>query len=113
MTQKEKLRQFLKSILTDDKLLDDFIKRVDAQPEENQIVKDNDYYLNLNYPIVIEKHQDANEISFSASIKELPGLIVYGDSVEEVCTDIESAKADWLEANLAWGRTIKEPLKND
>ena len=34
MTQKEKLRQFLKSILTNDKLLDDFIKRVDPQPEK-------------------------------------------------------------------------------
>ena len=32
--------------------------------------------------------------------------------MEEVYEEIELAKADWIEANLEWGREIKEPLEN-
>lgn len=75
-------------------------------------MKDKEYYLGLNYPILIEKIYDEGELLFTASIKELPGLIVYGESLEEVYDEIELAKADWIEANLEWGRKIKEPLEN-
>ena len=76
------------------------------------MMKDKEYYLGLNYPILIEKIYDEGELLFTASIKELPGLIVYGESLEEVYDEIELAKADWIEANLEWGRKIKEPLEN-
>ena len=75
-------------------------------------MKDKEYYLGLNYPILIEEIYDEGELLFTASIKELPGLIVYGESLEEVYDEIELAKADWIEANLEWGRKIKEPLEN-
>ncbi len=75
-------------------------------------MKDKEYYLGLNYPILIDKIYDEGEFLFTASIKELPGLIVYGESLEEVYDEIELAKADWIEANLEWGREIKEPLEN-
>lgn len=73
-------------------------------------MKDKEYYLGLDYPILIEKIYDDGELLFTASIKELPGLIVYGESLEEVYEEIELAKADWIEANLEWGREIKEPI---
>ena len=76
------------------------------------MMKDKEYYLGLNYPILIDKIYDEGEFLFTASIKELPGLIVYGESLEEVYDEIELAKADWIEANLEWGREIKEPLEN-
>ena len=75
-------------------------------------MKDKEYYLGLNYPILIGQIFDEDEVLFTASIKELPGLIVYGESLEEVYDEIELAKADWIEANLEWGRQIKEPLEN-
>ena len=75
-------------------------------------MKDKEYYLGLNYPILIEEIYDEGELLFTASIKELPGLIVYGESLEEVYDEIQLAKADWIEANLEWGRKIKEPLEN-
>jgi len=75
-------------------------------------MKDKEYYLGLNYPILIEKIYDEGELLFTASIKELPGLIVYGESLGEVYDEIELAKADWIEANLEWGRKIKEPFEN-
>ena len=76
------------------------------------MMKDKEYYLGLNYPMLIEKIYDERELLFTASIKELPGLIVYGESLEEIYDEIELAKADWIEANLEWGRKIKEPLEN-
>lgn len=76
------------------------------------MMKDKEYYLGLNYPILIEEIYDEGELLFTASIKELPGLIVYGESLEEVYDEIQLAKADWIEANLEWGRKIKEPLEN-
>ena len=75
-------------------------------------MKDKEYYLGLNYPILINKIYEDGEWLFTASIKELPGLIVYGETLEEVYEEIELAKADWIEANLEWGREIKEPLEN-
>lgn len=73
------------------------------------MLKDKEYYLGLNYLILIDKTYDEGVFLFTASIKELPGLIVYGESLEEVYDEIELAKADWIEANLEWGRKIKEP----
>jgi len=75
-------------------------------------MRDKEYYLGLNYPILINKKYEDGEWLFTASIKELPGLIVYGETLEEVYEEIELAKADWIEANLEWGREIKEPLGN-
>ena len=48
------------------------------------MMKDKEYYLGLNYPMLIEKIYDEGELLFTASIKELPGLIVYGESLEEI-----------------------------
>ncbi|MGT2964216.1 toxin-antitoxin system HicB family antitoxin [Streptococcus acidominimus] len=76
------------------------------------MMKDKEYYLGLSYPILIKKIYDEGELLFTASIKELPGLIVYGESLEEVYEEIELAKADWIEANLEWGREIKEPIED-
>ena len=75
-------------------------------------MRDKEYYLGLNYPILINKIYEDGEWLFTASIKELPGLIVYGETLEEVYEEIELAKADWIEANIEWGREIKEPLGN-
>lgn len=75
-------------------------------------MRDKEYYLGLNYPILINKIYEDGEWLFTASIKELPGLIVYGETLEEVYEEIELAKADWIEANLEWDREIKEPLGN-
>ena len=75
-------------------------------------MRDKEYYLGLNYPILINKIYEDGEWLFTASIKELPGLIVYGETLEEVYEEVELAKADWIEANLEWGREIKEPLGN-
>lgn len=76
------------------------------------MIKDKEYYLGLNYPVLIDKLYDEGEMLYTASIRELPGLIVYGETLEEAYKEIELAKADWIESNLEWGREIKEPFEN-
>ena len=68
------------------------------------------YYMNLQYSVVINEFYDDGDHIFSAEIKEMPGLIVYGDSLEEVYEEIELAKEDWIDANIEWGREIAEPI---
>ena len=75
-------------------------------------MKNKDYYLGLNYPIVIEKSQEEDAPLFTASIKELPGLIVYSNSLKDIYSELEAAKEDWIDANLEWGRPINEPHAN-
>lgn len=48
---------------------------------------------------------------WSARIEELKGLEVYGDTLEEVINDIQTAYDDWVEAQREWGREIPEPKK--
>lgn len=76
-------------------------------------MKNKEYYMSLKYPVILNEFNDDGDQTFSAEIKELPGLIVYGDSVEEVYEEIELAKSDWIDANLEWGREILEPSAED
>ena len=48
---------------------------------------------------------------WSAEIKELKGLEVYGDTLEEVMDDIKTAYDDWVDAQNEWGREIPKPMK--
>ena len=70
-------------------------------------------YMALHYPVVIERIEDDGEVFFKASINELPGLVVYGDSFDEVFSDIEEAKEVWFEANISLKRNINLPKTND
>lgn len=75
-------------------------------------MNDVEYYMSLNYPIVLSKiwDDDGQTFIYSAMIRELLGLKVYGDSYEEVLSEVEEAKEAWFEANLEMGREIPEPL---
>ncbi|MBO1306718.1 type II toxin-antitoxin system HicB family antitoxin [Enterococcus sp. 669A] len=72
-------------------------------------------YLTLEYPVVIKKFYDEDEEQdiFSAEIKEMPGLKVYGDSYQEVYDELLEAKEIWVDARLAEGRDIPLPFKEN
>jgi len=63
-------------------------------------------YINLPYKIEIIKNTDS---TFFASIKELPGCMTEGDTVEEACQMIEDAKKIWLETAIKNRLEIPEP----
>jgi antitoxin HicB len=65
-------------------------------------------YLNLNYPTVL--HTDP-EGGYVAEIKDLPGCLAQGETIEETLKNLNEARELWLETVFALGRSI--PLPSD
>ena len=65
-----------------------------------------DYYLNLPYTIEIIPDDGA----WFVQIKELPGCMTEVDEWEEIRPMIDDAKRLWIEAALAHGQPIPEPM---
>ena len=53
-----------------------------------------EYYLNLQYPITL--YPDA-EGGYVAEIKDLPGCLTQGETLEETIDNINEARELWLE----------------
>jgi len=47
---------------------------------------------------------------YTATIQEFPGCIAEGDTPNEALHNLDNAAASWIEAQLALGQTIPEPL---
>ncbi len=68
-----------------------------------------DYYLSLPYRLEIVP--DTEEGGFGARYPELPGCITCADTIEKVIQNAEDAKKEWLQAALADGIDIPEPIE--
>jgi predicted RNase H-like HicB family nuclease len=64
-------------------------------------------YLNVMYPITLYPDSEAGYV---AEIKDLPGCLTQGETLEEVMTNIKEAKELWLETAMEAGDEI--PLPN-
>lgn len=62
----------------------------------------------LSLPYRLEIYPDP-EGGFVASYPDLPGCLTYGETLEEVVTNAEDAKKNWLVSALEDGIPIKEP----
>lgn len=74
-------------------------------------MKDPEVFLH-GYRVKITKTtwDDEDEPLFwHAKIEELKGLEVYGDTLDEVMDNIQTAYVDWVEAQHEWGREIPKP----
>jgi len=65
-----------------------------------------EYYLNLPYTIELQQH---SEEGWFVKVRELPGCMSQGDTVEEALNMIKEAKELWLEVALEDGDPIPEP----
>ncbi len=63
-------------------------------------------YLDLAYTIETKREADG---SYFIKVKELPGCMSVGDSIEDAYAMIEDAKADWIAFCLEDGRAVPEP----
>ncbi|NLA93054.1 MAG: type II toxin-antitoxin system HicB family antitoxin [Spirochaetales bacterium] len=63
-------------------------------------------YLKLPYTIETKRESDG---SYFIKVKELPGCMSIGESIEEAYAMIEDAMAEWIQFNLDAGRVIPEP----
>ncbi|MGK7903609.1 MAG: type II toxin-antitoxin system HicB family antitoxin [Hormoscilla sp.] len=66
-----------------------------------------DYYLKLNYPITV--YPDMEEGGYVAEIKDLPGCLTQGDTLEETVNNIAEARQLWIETVYDSGRDIPLP----
>lgn len=74
------------------------------------MAKNLDYYMSLNYPTEFQKIvEDDGETYYRVTISKLPGLIAYGDNVDDALTELEEAKKAWFSSCLRRKVEIPEP----
>jgi predicted RNase H-like HicB family nuclease len=71
-------------------------------------MKNLEYYMSLPYRMEIVP--DIEEGGYMASFPELPGCLTCADTMEELIVNAQDAKKAWLEASLADGDIIPEPI---
>lgn len=69
-----------------------------------------EYYLNFQYPVTL--YPDA-EGGYVAQIKELPGCLTQGETLEETMTNINEARELWIETAYEAGDNIPLPSTDD
>jgi antitoxin HicB len=64
-----------------------------------------EHYLALKYPITLIPEA----VGYSVEIKDLPGCVSQGDTLEEALEMLADAKLAWIKVNLELGNPIPEP----
>lgn len=71
------------------------------------------YYLNLDYPFVINKETDEGKTYYAAEIPDLPGCGAHGETIGEAISSLEKAKKLWIEVSLEKNLDIPEPVSEE
>lgn len=83
-------------------------KQVAKKPQIER--KPLDYYLSLNYPIIFHLEEDGG---YTAEIKELPGCITQGETLEETANNIQDARKLWIETAYDFQDKIPLPVTDN
>ncbi len=73
----------------------------------NTKTKKTEDYLKKPYARILLPDADGG---YSAEILEFPGCYSFGDTADEAMANLEDAAFNWIEAALAQGQTIPEPV---
>jgi predicted RNase H-like HicB family nuclease len=68
------------------------------------------YYLNLQYPVTLYPDQEGGYV---AQIKDLPGCLTQGDTLDETIANIQEARELWIETAYEAGDEIPLPSTED
>jgi predicted RNase H-like HicB family nuclease len=68
------------------------------------------YYLDLRYPVTLYPEEEGG---YTAEIKDLPGCVSQGETVEEALEMIEEARRLWLEVAYQHGGEIPLPVPKE
>jgi predicted RNase H-like HicB family nuclease len=69
-----------------------------------------EYYLNLQYPVTLYPDPQGGYV---AQIKDLPGCLTQGETLEETMTNINEARELWIETAYEAGDNIPLPSTDD
>ncbi len=76
--------------------------------------KDLNYYMKLNYSTEFKKIvEDDGETYYRVTTPKLPGVIAYGDSLDEAITELNGAKKAWFSSCLRRNIKIPEPVNKN
>lgn len=67
-----------------------------------------EFYLSLKYPVTLYPDPDP-EVGYVVEIKDLPGCMTQGETVEEAISNIEEARELWIETAYEYGDSIPLP----
>ncbi len=77
-------------------------KQIEKQPLE--------YYLNLQYPVILYPDPEGGYV---AQIKDLPGCLTQGETLDEAIANINEARELWIETAYEAGDEIPLPSSDD
>lgn len=81
------------------------------KPKKKQIEKQSlEYYSSLEYPVTVYPDADSG---YAAEIKDLPGCLTQGETLEETMTNINEARELWLETVYENNDKIPLPSTDD
>ncbi|MDZ8089512.1 MAG: type II toxin-antitoxin system HicB family antitoxin [Nostoc sp. DedQUE12b] len=69
-----------------------------------------EYYLNLQYPVTLYPDPEEGHV---AQIKDLPGCLTQGETLEETMANLNEARELWIETAYEAGDDIPLPSSND
>ncbi len=69
-----------------------------------------EYYLNLQYPVILYSDPAGGYV---AQIKELPGCLTQGETLDETVININEARELWIETAYESGDDIPLPIIQD
>jgi antitoxin HicB len=69
-----------------------------------------EYYLNLQYPVTLYPDPEGGYV---AQIKDLPGCLTQGETLEETMANINEARELWIETAYEAGDDIPNPCNDD
>jgi antitoxin HicB len=69
-----------------------------------------EYYLNLKYPVTFYPDPEGGYV---AQIKDLPGCLTQGETLEETMANINEARELWIETAYEAGDDIPLPSNDD
>jgi len=73
------------------------------------MIKDKNYYTNIDYDIIVDKLSDEDGGGYFAYYKDIPSVMGDGDTKEEAIADVKNAFASFVEVSIKNKDIIKEP----
>ena len=74
------------------------------------MIKDKNYYLSIDYDIIVDKLSDDNGGGYFAYYKDIPSVMGDGESRDEAIEDVKNAFKVYVDVSIANKDIIKEPL---
>lgn len=75
----------------------------------NSKPKDINYYMSLDFTMVVNKVREDDKTYYYGKFAELDGCHTTSDTVDELINELEEVKKDYLEIKLEFGNPIPKP----